>query len=117
LDLDHLNLRVSDVQACRAFYERWFGFGLAFEAEGGFFLRNDAGFLLALVPAADHQPLPSGVHIGFSLASRDEVAAVRAQMVAGGVTAGDLEQDEEDYVTFRCWDPDGTEIELFWDAQ
>jgi hypothetical protein len=22
----------------------------------------------------------------------------------------------EDYVTLRCWDPDGTEIEVFWDG-
>ena len=21
----------------------------------------------------------------------------------------------EEYVTFRCWDPDGTEIEVFWE--
>jgi catechol 2,3-dioxygenase-like lactoylglutathione lyase family enzyme len=117
VNLDHVNLRVRDVDACRAFYERWFGFRLAFEADGGFFLRNEAGFLLALVPAVDHQPLPPGVHIGFSLPSRDEVAGMRADMEAGGVTAGALERDEEDYVTFRCWDPDGTEIELFWDAQ
>ena len=38
-------------------------------------------------------------------------------MVGGGVGAAPLERDEDDYVTFRCWDPDGTEIELFWDAQ
>jgi hypothetical protein len=22
----------------------------------------------------------------------------------------------EAYVTFRCWDPDGTEVEVFWEA-
>ena len=69
------------------------------------------------MPAEDHRPLPPGVHIGFSLGSREEVDRVRTEMVAGGVGAAPLERDEDDYVTFRCWDPDGTEIELFWDAQ
>jgi hypothetical protein len=22
----------------------------------------------------------------------------------------------EQYVTFRCWDPDGTEIEVYWET-
>jgi hypothetical protein len=29
----------------------------------------------------------------------------------------DVRPDEEyEYVTFRCHDPDGTEIEVFWEA-
>ena len=26
------------------------------------------------------------------------------------------ERPDEDYVSFRCRDPDGTEIEVFWDG-
>jgi catechol 2,3-dioxygenase-like lactoylglutathione lyase family enzyme len=118
VDLDHLNLRVRDPAECRAFYERWFDFSHAFDADGGFFLRNRAGFLLALVPADPHVPLPDGVHIGFSLRSPDEVTARHAAMAAAGVRVGELEDSRpgDDYVTFRCWDPDGTEIEHFWEA-
>jgi catechol 2,3-dioxygenase-like lactoylglutathione lyase family enzyme len=117
VDLDHLNLRVRDATACRAFYERWFGFRLAFEAEGGCFLRNDARFLLALVPADDHRPLPRGVHIGFSVRDPAEIDRLHAEMAAAGVTVGDVERDDGGgYVSFRCWDPDGTEVELFWDG-
>ena len=118
MDLNHLNLRVRDAVACRDFYERHFGFRPAFEAEGGFFMRNDANFLLAIVPTDDHRELPPGFHIGFNLDDVDAVAMLRDALVADGVRVGDLEdfRPGESYVTFRCRDPDGTEIEVFWEA-
>ena len=118
MDLNHLNLRVRDAVACRDFYQDHFGFRRAFEAEGGFFVRNDAGFLLALIPADDHEPLPPGVHIGFGLDDADAVLALRDRLTSGGVRVADLEdfRPKEQYVTFRCWDPDGTEVEIFWEA-
>ncbi len=118
MDLNHLNLRVRDAAACRDFYEAHLGFRPAFEAEGGFFVRNDAGFLLALVPAERHQALPEGFHIGFGLDTADAVLALHASLTSAGVRTGDVEdfQPGEAYVTFRCWDPDGTEIELFWEG-
>ena len=117
MDLDHLNLRVRDANACRAFYERHFGFRLAFEADGGWFLRNDGGFLLALVATERHQDLPDGFHIGFGL---DEVGAVsgkHGQLASAGVAVSAVEdfRPRQQYVTFRCWDPDGTEIEVYWE--
>jgi catechol 2,3-dioxygenase-like lactoylglutathione lyase family enzyme len=116
MDLNHLNLRVRDASACRAFYERHFEFSLAFEAEGGYFLRNAHGFLLALVPADDHQPLPAGVHLGFGLDDGAAVQTVHRELSSAGVRVGEVEdlRPDEDYVSFRCWDPDGTEVEVFW---
>ena len=90
VDLSHLNLRVRDAAACRDFYERHFGFRPALEADGGSF-RNDDGFLLALIPADPHQPLPEGFHAGFGLDDADSV------------------------LRSRRWDPDGTEVEVFWE--
>ena len=58
MDLNHLNLRVRDAAACRDFYQRHFGFRPAFEADGGYFVRNDDGFLLALVPAGGAPAAP-----------------------------------------------------------
>jgi len=108
VNIDHLNLRVHDAAACRAFYEAHFGFRLAFEA--------DDGFLLALVPAAPHQPLPDGFHVGFTMPSADEVERLHRALSAASVPVGMLDDERpvEAYVTFRCWDPDGTEIEVFW---
>ena len=117
MDLNHLNLRVLDIHACRAFYERHFGFRLAFEADGGFFVRNEDGFLLALVPAVEHQALPDGVHIGFGLDDRDHVAALHRELVDAGMRTTEIEdhRPSSEYVTFRCWDPDDTEVEVFWE--
>ena len=106
--------------ACRDFYQRHLGFHPAFEAEGGYFLKNDGGFLLALLPAppAGHQALPEGVHIGFGLGDAEAVGDLRQRLSAAGVRTGGLEdyRPGELHVTFRCWDPDGTEIEIFWDG-
>ncbi len=118
MDLNHLNLRVRDAAACRDFYQEHFGFRPAFEAEGGYFLRNDEGFLLAVVPASRHQSLPEGFHIGFRLTSAEAVGDLHSQLSAGRVTTSAIEDlhPDEAYVSFRCWDPDGTEVEVFWDA-
>ncbi len=117
MDLNHLNLRVRNAAVCRDFYEAHFGFRPAFEAEGGYFVRNDDGFLLALVPADPHQPLPDGFHVGFGLGDADAVEHLHDTLGAGGVRVTDLEDRRpgEGYVTFRCWDPDGTGIEVFWE--
>jgi catechol 2,3-dioxygenase-like lactoylglutathione lyase family enzyme len=116
--LRHLNLRVADADRCRAFYEEHFGFRLAFEAGGGYFLHNHDGFLLAVVPVDEHQRLPDGFHIGFTVETAHEVIETRERFAAAGVRVGKLEDERpgESYVTFRCWDPDGTEIEVFWDG-
>ena len=120
MDLNHLNLRVRDPAGCRDFYQRHFGFRPAFEAEGGYFIKNEGGFLLALLPppAVEHQALPEGVHIGFRLSGPDAVAALHERLAGAGVRTGAVEdyRPDELYVTFRCWDPDGTEIEIFWDG-
>jgi len=117
VNLNHLNLRVRDAAVCRDFYETHFGFAPAFESDGGFFIRNQAGFLLALIPSPEHQPLPDGFHIGFALDEADAVLAMRAALIAAGVSVSDPHdgRPDDDYVSFRCWDPDGTEVEVFWE--
>jgi len=118
VDINHLNLGVGDPGTCRDFYQRHFGFRPAFEADGGYFIRNDEGFLLALVPAPDHHPLPNGFHIGFGVDVAERVAGLHHELVVAGVRVGPFEdcRPAEAYVTFRCWDPDDTEVEVFWEA-
>ena len=118
MKLRHLNLRVRDATACRDFYEAHFGFHPAFEADGGYFIRHDDGFLLALIPADRHAPLPDGFHIGFVADTPDDVLVRHAVLADAGVRTSDPEdfRPAEEYVTFRCWDPDDTEIEVFWEG-
>jgi catechol 2,3-dioxygenase-like lactoylglutathione lyase family enzyme len=117
VDLNHLNLRVRDAAACRDFYERHFGFRPAFEADGGYFVRNDDGFLLALIPSEPHQPLPGGFHIGFGLDDAESVMGTHRTLADAAVRLTDVQdlRPGERYVSFRCWDPDETEIEVFWE--
>lgn len=91
VDLDNLSLRVRVAPACRKFYVRHFRFRLAFEAEGGYFIRNEAGFLLAVVPTSSHQRLPDGFHIGFRAGGLDDVTSMRADLVGAGVPIGPIE--------------------------
>jgi catechol 2,3-dioxygenase-like lactoylglutathione lyase family enzyme len=118
MDLDHLNLRVRDAVACRDFYVEHYGFRPSFETDEGYFIRNDDGFTLALFAAEEHQVLPDGFHIGFGARDADEVVARHRALTAAGVRCGDVEdfRPDERYVTFRCWDPDGTEIENYWEV-
>jgi catechol 2,3-dioxygenase-like lactoylglutathione lyase family enzyme len=118
MDLDHLNLRVRDADACRDFYERYFEFTHAFDADGGHFVRNGDGFTLALIPVTAHQTLPDGFHIGFGFESSDAVHAMYRRLLADGIRVGPVQdfRPSEEYVTFRCWDPDGTEIEIYWEV-
>ncbi len=117
MDLNHVNLRVRDATACREFYERHFDFRFAHEIDGGLFLRNDDGFLLVLAPADPHENLPDGFHIGFGLPDAEAVVHVHARLTAAGVDATEVQdfRPGEAFVTFRCHDPDGTEIEVFWE--
>jgi catechol 2,3-dioxygenase-like lactoylglutathione lyase family enzyme len=118
VDLNHLNLRVADADACRDFYVEHLGFEPAFEADGGYFVRNGDGFLLALVPASPHQSLPDGFHIGFGLDSAAAVEALHRRLDGAGVAVQPIDdfRPDSEYITFRTADPDGTEIEVFWEA-
>jgi catechol 2,3-dioxygenase-like lactoylglutathione lyase family enzyme len=103
MDLNHLNLRVRDAAACRDFYVRHFGFRPAFAAEGGHFVRNEEGFLLALVPADPHEPLPAGFHVGFELSAAEEVTALRDELA---VTVATKVVETASNVSEDCrWEP------------
>lgn len=45
------------------------------------------------------------------------VVLLHQTLTADGLEATPLEDERpaDDYVTFRCRDPDGTEIEVFWE--
>lgn len=115
--LQHLNLRVGDAGACRAFSEDHFGFR-QFDADGGPFLQGPGGFLLALIPSDPPTDLPDGSHLGFAAAAPDEVAGCHRRLSSAGVRTSAVEDHgpAEDDVSFRCWDPNGTEVEVYWDG-
>ena len=63
--------------------------------------------------------VPIGVLCGIpDLDDPEAVLTLHQELTAGGVRTTVVEdlRPAESYVTFRCWDPDDTEIEVFWQA-
>jgi catechol 2,3-dioxygenase-like lactoylglutathione lyase family enzyme len=114
---NHYALPVRDERRSQEFYSAYFGFdpATAQEYEDGTVIIRDAhGFDLALHPSGQVGPSPAFLHGGFRASSPDEVRALLARLEADGVTV--VERDEEPaLVGFKCLDPDGHRIEVYWE--
>jgi catechol 2,3-dioxygenase-like lactoylglutathione lyase family enzyme len=116
LPLVHLNLTVADVDRSIDFYRRWFAFTGPPRTypDGTTFLGNDDGFDLALHPSPPPTPPAPAIHFGFRTPSPDTVRRLRDSLDAGGVTITE-NHDTDTYVGLKCLDPDGYEIEVYWE--
>jgi catechol 2,3-dioxygenase-like lactoylglutathione lyase family enzyme len=117
LRLGHLNITVSDLDRSAAFYGRWFGFDrvLVDYGDGTRFITDGDGFELGL-----HPGIPKGSatdwHFGFLATGAAGVRDLMAALAVAGVVISDLE-DEVGYVGFKCRDPDGYLIEVYWEPR
>jgi catechol 2,3-dioxygenase-like lactoylglutathione lyase family enzyme len=75
--------------------------------------RNADGFDLALHPVEHIKPSPAFLHAGFKAAEPAEVRALMDRMEADGTTI--VERDEAAHTAFKCFDPDGHQIEVYWE--
>src|ERR1700722_5064800 len=117
MNINHLHLKVASVEGAQAFYARFFGLRPSVWHGDLLFMRDDAGMDLALAPAIDPEPLPSWFHFGFRLESADAVAKLHGELREAGVPLkADLTTDE-DLTFFRCLDPDGHDIEVYWEPE
>lgn len=117
MHLMHLGLPVRDEQRSRRFYETYFGFDPATAQrydDGTVIIRNADGFDLALHGGRDVGSLPAFLHFGFRLPSPDAVRSLLARTRADGVDITE-EHDEPSYVAFKCSDPDGHQVETYWE--
>ena len=110
-----LELAVPDVARSRAFYEEYLGFSAAGERDEGGppTLRNGAGSTIALVNA---QHSATSIGIGFSLPGPEAVIDLSRHLVAHNVELFDV-REEMQYLGFKCLDPDGNVIEVFWEGE
>ena len=113
--INHLHLHVRNIGRSRAFYERWFGFREHVQHGPILFLRDDGDLDLALAPDEAPGELPAWFHFGFRLESTDAVHALHDQMQEAGVSIAMPFQDWGDLAAFRCADPDGYQIEVYWE--
>ena len=118
MDLNHLHLHVADIEASKAFYQRYFQLSERVRHGDVVFLSNagDAPdrFDLALVPAAP-EALPAWFHFGFRLPRPEAVHELYRRMCDERVHIAQPIEIEQALVSYRCADPDGYLIEVYWE--
>lgn len=115
--LQHLHLHVRDRCVAERFYEAWFGMGMQRRGSAISFMTDDRGFLLALMSDPMPAPLPPWFHFGFCQDSAAAVLLLHEQMLMSGVAIGKPLYQDDSLVSYRCVDPDGDLIEVFWEAK
>ena len=108
---------VRDERRSQRFFSAYFGFAPATAQEyedGTVIIRNADGFDLALHPFGHVKPSSAFLHAGFKAAEPADVRALMERMEADGITIVER-NDEAAYVAFKCLDPDGHRIEVYWE--
>src|SRR5215813_6095427 len=113
--INHLHLHVRSIDRARDFYARYFGLRDHVWHDDILFMRDaDDGLDLALAPATALDAFPDWFHFGFRFERPDAVAALRARLTSDGVETTEL-TELPDFVVFRCRDPDGYQLEVYWE--
>jgi catechol-2,3-dioxygenase len=119
--LNHLHLRVSDLDVAQTFYEKHFGWKPVMELPWASrhmrFLKDKKGFLLVLELHPDKSPMPSWFHLGFQLSSSAEVRDSAKYFEDNGIPLIGPLNDRPGYATFTLEDPDGYHLQFYWDAE
>ena len=82
--------------------------------DGTVIIRNADGFDLALHPVEHIEPPPAFLHAGFRAAGPADVRTLMDRMEADGIRIVERD-DEAAYTAFKCLDPDGHRIEVYWE--
>ena len=115
--LRHLGLPVRDCERSIRFYARYFEFDpetAQSYPDGTVIVRNADRFDLALHPSADVDTTSDFLHFGFAMANPDAVRALQNRLMGDGVSVVESD-DEPDLVSFKCLDPDGWRVEVYWE--
>jgi len=116
MDLNHLHLHVRDIPRARRFYDTYFGFTREAVREAGFLIvRNTKGFDLAFMEDPEPTAMPAWFHFGSRLPSRSAVRELHGRMAADGVPITRPVEDHDGWISFRCADPDGYPIEIYFE--
>ncbi len=115
LGISHLALHVSNLDKSRRFYTEVFGMKEAFHEPGEAFLWCGED-LLALHESGQGRIYPDAFHFGFKVRSRRQVEAWRDWLVKNDIII-EKEHDVEEYKGVRVRDPDGYEIEVFYEPK
>jgi catechol 2,3-dioxygenase-like lactoylglutathione lyase family enzyme len=114
--LNHLHLHVRDRPTSESFYADWFGMMVVRRGENLTFLADDDGFELALMDDREPSRMPAWFHFGYGLSSAREVIGLHGRMSDSGVVILKPLYKDDELVSFRCADPDGYAIEVYWEG-
>ena len=117
MPLQHLHLHVRDRALAEAFYTAWFGMSVQRHGSEITFMNDEHDFLFALMDDPAPAPMPPWFHFGFRIGSAPQVLALHERMQASGVAIRKPVYQDESLVSYRCADPDGHVIEVYWEAE
>jgi catechol 2,3-dioxygenase-like lactoylglutathione lyase family enzyme len=115
MKLNHIDLKVSDVSAARAFFETHFGLRCTFQRRNEMaMLQDEAGLEFGVSNLFDSAPpiYPPDFHIGFVLDSEVEVRATHERLVKAGVPMKTDVSRGGPNIYFMCVGPDGIVVEV-----
>ena len=116
MQLNHLDLPVSDVRSTALFFERHFGFELAAMKgrDALAILKGTGGFTLVLSPLRKEGPqaLPADFHVGFHLDTESAVRALHAQLTQAGVERVSPLEVSRGTLRFYCHAPGALLVEV-----
>ncbi len=117
MHFSHLGLPVRDERRSLQFYSSYFGFDLATAQQypdSTVIIRNADGFDLALHLVEHIEPPPAFLHVGFKAAGPADVGTLMDRMEADGIPIVERDYGAA-YTGFKCLDPDGHRIEVYWE--
>jgi catechol 2,3-dioxygenase-like lactoylglutathione lyase family enzyme len=115
LGLRHLALRVRDLGAAARFYEEAFGLHVVWQPDARNVYLSSGTDNLALHEEAAAGPGGALDHLGFLVATPDDVHAAAAALRARGVTiAREPAVHRDGSVSCYCRDPDGNLVQILW---
>jgi lactoylglutathione lyase len=112
MDLNHLNLTVTDVRAASEFLEKYFGLKPQGGNAGMAFLSDERGFVLTLMKAGKGVEVkyPGSFHIGFFVDSEETVDTINRRLKEDGYEVAPPERSHA--YTFYVAAPGGFTVEL-----
>lgn len=117
MQLNHLDLSVSDVAAASAFLHRHFGFTVLDTRgrQGMAVLAGEGGFVLVLTRVTAELAYPKTFHIGFLVTEPAQVFAKHAELAAAGIAVAPV-QEMRGGPCFYCRTEWGFMLEVSWRA-
>jgi len=114
MNLSHLHLHVRDRARSEQYYCDWFKLVVSRRSQQLTFLSDSQHFDLALMDDPSPQAVPAWLHFGFRQDTGNEVIALHDAMVDAGIPIIKPLYQDETLVSYRCADPDGYVIEVYW---